>query len=146
MTGACLYSVRVRVRVRVLYHDRCLPALSSHQTPLTAAYLYRSFVIRNTSASPLPFFLNSDLKPDKSKSELFFSLSSNSVRKFKSIVIEPGSHQRIYVFYRPHPNAADVFLTKTHQTGKERPAEGSIINETINIYVNCRIVKVFSAS
>lgn len=91
-------------------------------------YHDRSFVIRNTASAPLQFFLSTDLRPERSASELFFSLSSNSVRKFKSITIEPHGQQRVYIYYRPLPAMGAA-------------TAGSVVKETICIFINCRLIK-----
>jgi len=116
------------------------PTITIPHAQLDHLYCDRSFVIRNTSSAPLQFFLNSDLKADRSNSILFFSLSCNSVRKFKSIVVEPNSRQRIYIFYRPHPKEADS-MTSLHKTGPNRPDEDSYIVERLKIFVHCRLIK-----
>jgi len=104
------------------------PIIDISNAQLDHMYHDRSFVIKNTSSVPLQFFLTNDLVPEHSASELFCSLSINSIRRFKTILIEPRSHQRIYVFYKPNPHVKDG-------------ESGNTYKEVLNIFINCRVIK-----
>ena len=99
-------------------------------------YSARSFVIYNRETTPLEFTIKSNLSVND-PSELIFSLSRSSAKLFRTLTVEPESHCRVYLHFRP-----SLILT-SEQPPDERTIEMANIPEekTVEISINCRLVK-----
>ena len=95
-------------------------------------YSARSFVIFNRETFPLELQIKTNLSIDDS-SELFFSLSRTSLKLFKSLSVEPGSHIRIYLRFSP--------MSDSPPSGTLMHSNSTVQEKKIEIYINCRLVK-----
>ncbi|KAI9361647.1 hypothetical protein DFJ73DRAFT_956941 [Zopfochytrium polystomum] len=98
-------------------------------------YSARSFVIYNYDSASLEFVVKSNLRHDD-RTELIFSLSRTSAKIFRSVTVDAESQKRIFIFFRPAPPQNET-LERTLSWASQ------VEEKTIEIYVNCRVVKDF---
>ncbi|TPX32047.1 nucleoside-diphosphate kinase [Synchytrium microbalum] len=103
-----------------------------------ADYVARSMVIYNRESVPLQFTVTSNVAFDE-PSELVFSISRTGARLFRKLVVEPESHVRVFVRYRPS-KGSDYWNSKSSGSLSLRDATRPD-ERNMEVYVNCRLVK-----
>jgi len=130
-------------------------------------YSGRSIVVYNRESVPLEFSLKSNLHHND-PSELIFSLSRTTPKLFKSLTIDPESHVRVYIRFRPSQDDSNLLPINSEEKQQQQQQNNIILSPTlrsqndtrgiggmvktfresnrpheknIEIYINCRLVK-----
>ncbi|KAI9139015.1 hypothetical protein BKA69DRAFT_705580 [Paraphysoderma sedebokerense] len=112
-------------------------SLNYHFLHYENEYTARSIVIYNRESVPLEFQMKSNLHYSDS-TELLFSLSRNPVKLFRSLIVQPDSHTRVYLRFRPSPSLA---IQKMMENNRADFDPNLVEEKHIEIYINCRLVK-----